>query len=77
MWPYYYTKRGGLRGRIITLRGEVCVDVSLHQEERFVWPCLYTKGRGLCGRIITLGGEVCVAISFTLRVEVCVAASIH
>jgi hypothetical protein len=28
--PYHYTKRGGLSGRIITLRGEVVVAVSLH-----------------------------------------------
>ena len=28
--PYHYTKRGGMWGRINTLRGQVCVAVSLH-----------------------------------------------
>ena len=48
MWSYHYAKRGGLCGRIITLRGG------------FVCPYHYTKRGGLCGRIIILRGEVCV-----------------
>ena len=60
MWPYHYT--GDLCGRIITLRGEVCVAHN------------YTKKGGLCGRIITLRVEVCVA---ALSGEVCVAVSLH
>ena len=51
MWPYHYTKRGGLCDLITTLRGEVCVA---HH---------FTKRGDLCGRIITLRGEVCVAVS--------------
>ena len=51
MWPYHYTKRGGLCGRVITLKGEVCV--AYH----------YTRRGGLCGRIITLRGGVCGAVS--------------
>jgi hypothetical protein len=63
VWPHHYTKRGGLCGCNITLRGEVCMAVSLHQEGMFVWPCHYIKRGGLCGCIITLRLEACVAAS--------------
>ena len=62
MWPYHYTKSGGLCGRFITPRGGVCVAASFLQERGFVWPYLYTK-RGVCARITTLRGEVCEAVS--------------
>ena len=63
MWPHHYTKRGDLCGRIITLREEVYVAVSLHQEGMFAWPYHHTKREGLCGRFTTLRREVCVAAS--------------
>ena len=62
MLPQHYTKKGGLCGGIITLRGEVCVAVSLHQEGVFVWPHHFSKRGDLCGRIFTLRGG-CVPVS--------------
>jgi hypothetical protein len=62
VWPYHYTKRGGLCGRITTLRVEVCVAASLHQEGVFVWPHHFSKRGDLCGRIFTLRGG-CLPVS--------------
>ena len=53
MWPHHYTKRGGLCGRVITLRREVCVYItSLAPSLSF--KCLYSA------RKVSVRLHVCV-----------------